>query len=263
MNTVQEIYQAELRKVLRARLRGTMFPTDNVLYFPNNIDVRICPKNGMTTIKWALLYVLRLDYDASSAASVEDKFEAQLCGTKGWRVREIKEHGYQPDLPFRQESLRVAISRDPIERFLSACEYIKTEYTKSSNMLTSSGTLDKESLEALGKMSDLDDLPDNLDDIIDGVWSGDIHNSHFYTQTHFYGNRGQYDEIFQMQDFAEFLEWLRKKTGSNRKIDKIHSNSTSGLWFGSKNDLTEDQKKRIMRIYAEDYDYGWTEDEPL
>jgi hypothetical protein len=210
----------------------------------------------MTTIKWAILYVLRLD-------SVEDKSEAKLCGTKGWRVREIKKRGYLPDLPFRQESLRVAISRDPIKRFLSACEYIKTEYAKSSNMLTSSETLDKESLAALGKMSDLDDLPDKLDDIIDGVWSGDIHNSHFYTQTYFHGNRGQYDEIFQMQDFMEFLELLRKRVGSKRKINKIHANTTSGLWFGTKNDLTEDQKRRIMRIYEEDYDYGWTEDEPL
>lgn len=261
MSTVQEIYQAELRKVLRQRLRGNMLPTDNVLYFPNNVDVRICPKNGMTTIKWALLYVLELDHINGKA---EDKSTAKLCGTKGWRVREIKKHGYLPDLPFRQESLRVAISRDPIKRFLSACEYIKTEYAKSSNMLTSSSeALDKKSLEALGKMSDLDDLPDKLDDIIDGVWSGDIHNSHFYTQTYFHGNRGQYDEIFQMQDFVEFLEWLRTQTGSRRKIDKIRSNSTSGLWFGSKNDLTEDQKKRIMRIYAEDYDYGWTEDESL
>ena len=28
-----------------------MSPFDNVLYFPNNIDVRLCPKNGMSSIK--------------------------------------------------------------------------------------------------------------------------------------------------------------------------------------------------------------------
>ena len=28
-----------------------MSPADNVLYFPNNIAVRMCPKNGMSTLK--------------------------------------------------------------------------------------------------------------------------------------------------------------------------------------------------------------------
>ena len=252
--TVNDLYQAELRKVLRRRLRGTMSPTDNVLYFPNDIDVRICPKNGISTLKWALLYVSGLSPSSS------DK-ESMSIGTKGWRYHKIKQYGHQDELPFRKDSFRVAVSRDPIKRFLSACEYIKQESSKASDLLNLSSSLTNEDFKRLEKMSDVDILPDNLDDIIDGVWSGEIQNSHFFTQTYYMQNRGQYDKIFKMKNFTTLLEWLRVKSGSSKQIEKIRSNATSGLVFGkSASDLTEDQKKRIMRIYEEDYDYGWTED---
>ncbi len=51
MSQIDKIYQEELRKILRKRLRGIMWPTENVLYFKNNIDVRLCPKNGISSLK--------------------------------------------------------------------------------------------------------------------------------------------------------------------------------------------------------------------
>lgn len=253
MTTANEVYARELRKVLRHRLRGTMTPTENVLYFPNNIDVRICPKNGMSSLKWAMLYVYGVPQDPNDRVSL-------TMGTKVWRMEDIKKHGHKPDLPFRKDSYKTCVSRDPIKRFMSACEYIKTEYASSAEMLSTSESLTVEQLERLSRLSDVNPLPDSLDDIIEGVWTGEIQNSHFFTQTYYHGNRGQYDKIWNMSDFKPMMEWLRTETKCSRKIDKIHSNYTSGQWFGGFELLTPDQKKRIMRIYEEDYDYGWTED---
>ena len=253
--SVSEVYQKELRKVLRKRLRGAMQPTENVLYFKNNIDVRICPKNGMSTLKWALMYIDDIDMNGNDPLSF-------IYGTKRHRMMEIKKYGYTPELPFRKDSTRVCVARDPVKRFMSACEYIKTEYMRVNEVidLEKSEPLTEDEVKRLENMSDVDILPESLDDIIDGVWSGDIHNTHFYTQTYYYGNRSQYDTIWKMSEFGAFLNWLRVCTKSDRKIDRIRSNSTSGLHFGGVDSLTEDQKKRIMRIYEEDYDYGWTED---
>jgi hypothetical protein len=252
MNNVSKVYQEELRKILRKRLKGTMGPTENVLYFPNDIDFRICPKNGISTIKWALLYIKGVETSNNNP-------ESMLIATKNWRVDQVKEFGYKPELPFRQNSFRVAVARDPIKRFMSACEYIKQEYVKNAQLLTRDEDLTPENLKVLESLSDVDQLPDNIDDIIDGVWKGDIQNSHFFTQTYYHGAIGQYDKIFKMSNFGVMLEWLRVKTNATKKIDRIHSNRTSGQWFGGVDSLTTDQKKRIIRIYEEDYDYGWTE----
>ena len=252
--SVSDVYQDELRKVLRKRLRGTMTPTENVLYFKNNIDIRLCPKNGISTLKWAQMYVDNIELSQDNPISL-------IYGTKRHRMMEIKKHGYRPELPFRKDSTRVAVSRDPLKRFMSACEYIKTEYTRVNEAidLNKAEPLNEEELKKLTKMSDVDILPDSIDDIIDGVWSGEIQNSHFFTQTYYQGNRGQYDKIWKMNEFSEFLEWLRISTGSTRKLVNIRANNTSGLYFGSIEALTRHQKKGIMRIYEEDYDYGWTE----
>ena len=44
-----------LKESLHRRFRGVMTPADNVLYFPRNLDIRICPKNGMSTLKIVLM----------------------------------------------------------------------------------------------------------------------------------------------------------------------------------------------------------------
>lgn len=244
-----QLYQEQLKKALRRKFRGTMSPTENVLYFPNNIDMRICPKNGMSTLKWVLLYALNINISQKNQ-------EALRIGTKNWRIEQIKEYGYQDELPFRQDSIRLAVSRDPVKRFLSACEYIKTEWIKSKDLFD---VREDGDYSQLIKLSDVDSLPDDLDGVIDMVWSGEIHNSHFFTQTYYQGSRGQYDHIYPLREFTSLLNYLRSQTNCQRDIARIHANRTSGLYYGGVDKLTTNQRRLIMRIYEEDYDYGWTE----
>ena len=251
MSQIDKIYQEELRKILRRRLRGIMWPTENVLYFKNNIDVRLCPKNGISSLKMFKVLV--------DGANLGKTLRDRQYATKIHRMEEIKKYGYQPDLPFRRNSYRVTVSRDPIKRFLSACEYLKDEYNRQRN-LTGKDDLNEEELYRLHKLSDAQRLPENIDDVINGVWDGEIQNSHFYTQTYYLGNRGQYHQIYPMNRFGDilvFLKYHNEYTGTE-SLTKVR-NKSSYTNYPSVEQLTGGQKKRIMRIYEEDYDYGWTE----
>jgi hypothetical protein len=251
---MSEVYQDKLVKALKKKLRGTMSPTENVLYFPNNLDVRICPKNGMSSLKWALMYSM------GETPSQSNQFTLEV-GTKGWRIKQISKRGFVDEMPYRKDSTRIAIVRDPVKRFLSACEYMKTEWV---NQVATFGedfcnASEESQLERIGSLSDVDPIPDDLDEVIQMVKEHEIDNSHFYTQAYYMGNRSQYDRIFDMKDFVDCLDYIRVKTKTPKMIDRIHSNKTSGLYYGSAENLTEKQKKDIMAVYTEDYNYGWVE----
>ena len=78
MNTVLQEFKPN-------RLWKDISPPNNILYFPNNLDIRICPKNGMTTLKEALKRCIgRLDYEG-------DKHDT---GTVTFRLNQIKKHSY-------------------------------------------------------------------------------------------------------------------------------------------------------------------------
>lgn len=247
-----ENYHDKLKRALRTKLKGVMTPTENVLYFPNNLDVRICPKNGMSSLKWALAYIWKERYGQNDVTDI---------GTKHWRINEIREHGYTPDMPYRKDSIRITVVRDPVKRFLSACEYMKTEWMNQVETFGAEfeGEYDDGLINRISSLSDVDPIPDKLDDVISMVESGEIVNSHFYTQAYYLGSRSQYDKVFDMKDFISCLEYIRKTSGSKKQVEKLHSNKTSGLYYGPVDNLTEAQKKRIMSIYYEDYDYGWVE----
>lgn len=230
-----------LKKAHTYRLRGQTTPLDNVLYFPNNIDVRICPKNGMSSLKWALL-------ECHGEVSTD---RGRDLGTKADRVKSILEHGYQNDLPFRQNSVRIAVSRDPIKRFLSAAEYIQAEYERVK---------DTTDVYEIAKLSDVQKLPDDLDELIRKIREEEIVNSHFFPQVYFLGNRSQYNAIWPMRDFTKLLGFLKARSGTNTDLTTIRENKSERKHYPSPKDLTELQVARIMKIYREDYNYGWTED---
>lgn len=251
MSTLYEEEHA-IRKIIRQKLRGGMTSRDNVLYFGNNIDVRLCPKNGISTLKWALWHTYDLEIS-------KNRHLARKCGTKNHRVDEIRKHGLSEELPFRAQSTRICVVRDPVERFMSAAEYLKLQWVANASLLESSQVLMEDKTKMYTAMSEIDILPDNIDEVIEGVRTGEIDNTHFWVQSYFLGNRSQYDHIFKFSQFSKFMVWLQRECRSPKSLDKIVTNQTSGLYYGGVSNLTEDQKKRIMKIYQEDYDYGWTE----
>ena len=243
------VYEQEVavKKMIQRRLKGSMSPHDNVLYFSNNVDVRLCPKNGITTLKWCL-------FDSEGFEVDDFKQYAKICGTALHRRQQIKEYGYPMEFPFRRGSKRIAIVRDPIERFMSAAEYLKVQWEQHKDMLEA-----EEIQEGWQKLSDIDLIPDTIDEVIDSVSDGTIYNSHFFSQAYYLGNRAQYDEIYKFSEFGKFLDYLHVEVESLKPLNRVHENKTSGKYFGPASDLTEEQQDRIIKIFKQDYEYGWTE----
>ena len=73
-----------------------MWPTENVLYFKNNIDVRLCPKNGISSLKMFKVLV--------DGANLGQTLRDRQYATKIKRMEEVKIYGSQQDLPFRRNS---------------------------------------------------------------------------------------------------------------------------------------------------------------
>jgi len=100
-----------------SQITKTISPDNNVYYFTgginhlyNNIDVRICPKNALSTIKH-VAHLLNMGEE-----------------TAMWRVSLVRERCDRINPPFRKGSTRYAIKRDPVERFLSAYKFLRVHH---------------------------------------------------------------------------------------------------------------------------------------
>lgn len=211
-------------------------PADNVFYFANNIDVRICPKNAMSTMKKAMRI-----YRGRDGKDTRDS-EGRIVANYKWRYYHVRKFSDQFDMPFRKNSLRIAIKRDPLDRFRSACEFIKREhdYFESKNRV-------------------LPELSDHIDDVINDLVDGKLKNNHFYTQTWYMGVVEDYDMIFHIDETHKLLAFLKNACKIEDEVFvSIHANKTNDKLYNDM--LTSEQEDRIRELYYKDYKNGWCKD---
>lgn len=202
-----------------------MSPFDNVLYLPNNVDIRLCPKNGMSTIK----EIFRIH-----------KGHDQYVG-RSYRYSKVKEFGDQLDLPFRKGSYRIAVRRDPLDRFKSACEYIMRERAEHIR---------------LGRF-DLPEISSNIEDVISAIEAGSMKNNHFYTQTWYMGKPQDYDMVVHINELDKLLGFINEACELNltpRQLDTKMNVSSLKLYNDG---LTRIQQMRVKKLYEKDYKNGW------
>lgn len=203
-----------------------MSPADNVLYFPNNIDVRMCPKNGMSTLKELHRFIRGVD---EYIGRVE-------------RLNRVREYGDQFDIPFRKGSYRIAVRRDPVIRFRSACEYLiqnQAEYIRQ------------------GRADECPSLETELDLVLDRIEDGTLKNNHFYTQTWYMGKPEDYDMVVYIDELSQLMIFLNDACDlgySDEKLD-IRENQTKMKVYNSI--ITNQQRRRIKQLYRKDYLNGW------
>lgn len=203
-----------------------MTPADNVLYFPNNIDVRICPKNGMSSVKEAL----RRSMNSATPQGLVD------------RVLSVKKHADQFDLPFRKGSYRIAIRRDPIDRFKSACEFIQSArafYIKYGR--------------------ELPDISLEIDRVIDDMEQGLVKNNHFYTQSWYMGHPDDYDMVYHIDEIPKLLDFLQEACTIERDISELHENRTTMKLYNDA--ISPEHLVKLRNFYLKDYKNGWCKQE--
>jgi hypothetical protein len=212
-------------------------PVDNVLYFPNNIDVRICPKNGMSSLKEA--------YRRLHGNHVAD--DGLVYGNYVDRYTNVRKYGYTSDLPFRKNSFRIAVRRDPIDRFKSACKFILQERAYFIRH---------------GRANDLPEISEVLDDVIDSVYNSTIKNNHFYTQTWYMGKPEDYDMVVHISELNKALAFIEEATGrKSGSLSNLHENKTT---LKLHNDaISAEQLQKLYDLYAKDFKNGWCKQEDI
>lgn len=203
-----------------------MSPADNVLYFPNNIDVRMCPKNGMSTLKELHRMFRGIDHYIGRVD----------------RLVKVRELGDQFDIPFRKGSYRIAVRRDPIVRFRSACEYLiqnQAEYIRQ------------------GRADECPSLETELDSVLNRIEEGTLKNNHFYTQSWYMGKPENYDMVVYIDELSDLMVFLNEACvlGFSDEQLTIRKNQTKMKVYNSI--ITNPQRRRIKQLYRVDYLNGW------
>ena len=216
-----------------------MSPFDNVFYFPKNIDVRICPKNGMSALKWA---IIEAEKEKSHSYKSYDEF-GDTISNYTWRYRQVQMYANSFDLPFRKNSIRVCIRRDPVSRFVSACNYLEQSTSGKKETRGNHLVIEK-------------DTP--ISDLIRMIREEMVKDPHFYTQSWYMGHPDDYDMIWELEQLPKALAWLRRHCGIKKDISTFHVNGTSNPTYRVK-DLTEQDIAEIKDLYEKDYRNGWGE----
>jgi hypothetical protein len=239
---------------------------DNIWYLPNNIDIRSCPKNGMSSIK-------SFYYKAQRLASKEDhvklhrEFSSIKGGPSNFREARAWDLADMYDYPFRKNSIRFAVKRDPVERFKSAVEYLQNRKSFETKCAR-----------------DYKKPYDNISDLLDDLENQRVFEIHLLPQSHFMEVTSRYTFIYDITELSsmfkhislslglkwssglnpynnisantstEELETIQKRFSTDKKninnLSKIRREKIT-------DDLTEIDIQRIKSLYKIDYDNGW------
>lgn len=227
-----------------------MISQDQVWYLPDiDIDIVTCPKNGMTSIK--RFFVNWYQETTGRSFSVDDReFRKTMVEKQGniprgpihLRQLMIWNQSDFINYPFRKGSFRMAVKRDPVERFISAIEYCQTKIPHK-------------------KLSDRDyKRYESIGQVLDLIEDGKIYEHHFHTQTHFMGSIDRYDAVWDIQDLTHMFRYCVRKHPDlkwgprlnpvlNTMRQKEHKRITSNI--------SDSEIARIKVLYGEDYRNGW------
>ena len=224
-----------------------MTPSENVYYFGDNIDVRLCLKNGYTTLRHAWVShtnILEFNRCIENGIIKEGK-EVNHCGWGSQELRNklIYKNGDIWDLPFRKNSYRIAIKRDPVQRFISAVSHL-SRVKLQKNLSNHKSYID------LSAVTDED-----INSVINGIKNEVIKDEHFYSQHWFMGDPNQYDKIYDISEMHDLLRFLEDNCETKVSITNLWENRTKKTQ--KRIELTKEQEIAVIKLYAKDYAYNW------
>lgn len=228
-----------------------------VIYFTNNVsplvDFCICAKNGCTSIK--SYYSWTKDHNWIHTYKSDDPYILKLIEIGAVnendknhlndfvyyhhqsvkRVNRVRlwlnEETTTFKNFFRKNSVRVAIKRDPIQRFLSGYMQVWQQ--------TGFGAFRQHNY--------------NIDQIIDLLENKQYWNEHLETQTFWMGTPDQYHKIFNLEQTRECILYINKVLKFKSIPPEIHSMKS----IYNKPTLTRQQVDKIENLYSIDYENGW------
>ena len=225
----------------------------NILYFPYGYDVRLCPKNATVSINTA--YNLCFASNAiDSCGLIDDRYEGV---GEDHRKKHVISRAYWQDYPFRKNTVRIAIKRDPIKRFLSACNYYIRQKYKYDHKLYDQEWYDCNHSpgETVIYLKD-NTVSKTVNEMILKLSQNKIKDSHFYSQTWYMGHPDDYDIVYDINDMADLFNLLNEKCQPKTQIPFLRRN-TSDSYKSFLNTLQDSDIDLIKEFYDKDYRRGW------
>lgn len=179
-----------------------------------NLDIYLCPKCATNTVRYASYKFDGGDLDIPDVRDLtKSDYNILSMGTNS--ILNYHEE--------RSDSIKVAIKRDPVKRFVSSHAWYNYKYGDIEK------TVQKETVDLC-----LLSIPDDI---------------HFFPQTIFYGDDpAKYDHIIYIDDLRQLIY---KETKFD--IGTIHKGKADLVY----ETLNEEQEMKVRKLYKMDYDNGY------
>lgn len=212
----------------------------NVLYFGNEIDFRLIPKNCSSTLKVFYSDFYNLEYRKSQPENPHGYYPNHQT-TMGKRGRLVIANGGL----WRDGALKFVVKRDPVERWLSAINF--------SILMRDYGLYeDFNNLEWIDK--DINDIAKEMRETgIDNIEEFSL--TELFSQTYCAGNVNEYDHVFDIKDFDKCKALMEEILGDT--FPDIYATVSKNKSKWKLSDLTSTSIDDIKVLYAKDYANGW------
>ena len=224
----------------------------NILYFPNRIDIRICPKNATVSLKAAYNLCYRMPNEIfNSDGNIKPNYSSVM---ENYRKHCVDRHSCWWDFPFRKNTTRIAVVRDPVKRFMSACNYYIRQQTRYVNKDYNQEWYDRN--HSRGTPIYPETISKTVRGIIEQLQKRDIFDSHFYSQSHFLGHPDDYDMVFEINNMDKLFLYLNENCKPKNPIPYLRKN-TSDSYKSFSSTLEPQDIELIKEFYSKDYKIGW------
>lgn len=252
-----------------------MYNTDNIFYLPGNIDIRLCPKNGYTSTKAFFIRLMHILENKDYEKYMVDYNPETRKAPQSWRQLQVWQRGDQFNIPFRRNSVKFAVKRDPFDRFKSCVEMLQLQ-------ALSPKIEPQQNVEGMNRDYK---YYHSVSKLLDDLEAGNVLNMHFWTQTYYLGDKNQYDYIYDLKDYEEFLKhalsfynityrrdlyYFRRNISNNVDEEIVQEEKKLGGSIHYQYDFQRANKKdlitekmtphdyaRIRKLYKIDFDNGW------
>ena len=188
---------------------------DTSLYFPEGILIKYSPRTASQSLKLLITDILLSNSDLNFLR-------------KKRMIQNIKIH--------YTCVVKIAVKRDPVDRFISALNF---DYNHWGH----------------GKFANTMKCPNNINEVFESGWFNYMfeNNKHYFPQTFYLQESKDYDLIFDINNLDNLVLFLNSTYFSDYKISKINSSFT----HFRKEMLTKEQLSIIKSKYVLDYENGW------
>jgi len=194
---------------------------------------------------------------------------------QSWRQLQVWQRGDQFDIPFRKNSVRFALKRDPFERFKSSVEMLQLQALSTK-------------IDPQANVEGMDrdyKFYDSVTKLLDDLEAGKVLNMHFWTQTYYLGDKSRYDYIYDINDYENFVRhilsfynityrrdyfYYHQNISNNTDAEVVHAEKQDGGTIHYQYDfervsnhelitkkMTPHDYARVRKLYKLDFDNGW------